>query len=34
MKAIESAGYVPGEDVALGLDVAFDRILQKRPLSP
>ena len=30
MKSIEKAGYKPGEDVALGLDCAVDRVLQGR----
>ena len=30
MKAIEAAGYKPGEDVVLALDPRLDRILQER----
>ena len=30
MKAIEKAGYKPGEDVALALDLRRDRVLQGR----
>ena len=30
MKAIEKAGYKPGEDVVFALDPRFDRILQER----
>ena len=33
MKAIEKAGYKPGEDVVLALDLRRDRILQGRRLS-
>ncbi len=29
MKSIESAGYVPGEDIALGIDVAASELLQE-----
>ena len=32
MKAIEQAGYKPGEDVALALDPRLDRVLQGRQL--
>jgi enolase len=30
MKAIEDAGYKPGDDVMLALDVRVDRVLQGR----
>ena len=33
MKAIEKAGYTPGEDVVLALDPRRDRVLQGRRLS-
>ena len=32
MKAIEKAGYKPGEDVVLALDLRLDRVLQERRL--
>ena len=30
MKSIEAAGYKPGEDVVLALDLRLNRILQER----
>ena len=32
LKAIEAAGFKPGEDIAIGLDCAATRILQGRRL--
>ena len=32
MKAIEAAGYKPGEDVVLALDPRLNRVLQERRL--